>query len=72
MADIVDARGLLCPLPVMLLVKKMKEIQFGEFEILVDDLTAKENICRTAEGKSWKIKEIIQQDFYSKILVCRA
>ncbi|MBU1121787.1 MAG: sulfurtransferase TusA family protein [Candidatus Omnitrophica bacterium] len=70
MNETVDARGFSCPQPVMMLVKKMKEMKTGSFDILVDDETAGENVCRTAEGKGWLIRGINNIEDYSKISVC--
>ena len=67
--DVVDARGYLCPQPLMMMVKKMKAVGNGEFEILVDNQTARENICRTAESRSWNVKENTETGDYFKIVL---
>jgi TusA-related sulfurtransferase len=48
MTNTVDARGLSCPQPVILV---RKAIQGGAFpiEVLVDTVTSRENVRRTAE-----------------------
>lgn len=48
MAQLVDARGLSCPQPVIL---ARKAIQAGHFpiEVLVDTVTSRENVRRAAE-----------------------
>ena len=50
MATQVDARGLSCPQPVIL---ARKAIQTGAFpiEVLVDTVTARENVRRMAESQ---------------------
>ncbi|MFC1770323.1 sulfurtransferase TusA family protein [Candidatus Margulisiibacteriota bacterium] len=58
MSEVIDATGLSCPKPVMLMVKKLKSIENGEFSIIVDNDTAKENVCRTAEERNGKIISI--------------
>lgn len=54
----VDARGLSCPQPVIMTMNKMKEIDSGEIEILVDTDAAKENVSRAATSKGWKVSDI--------------
>ncbi len=58
MGSIVDARGLSCPQPVMLVLKEMERIQKGEIVILVDTDTSKENVCRLAASRGWEVKSI--------------
>ena len=59
--NIVDARGLSCPQPVMMTLDKIKEIESGEIEVLVDTDTSKENVCRAAHSKGWDIIEIREE-----------
>lgn len=49
----IDARGLSCPEPVILLMKAMKK---GEksYAILVDNAAAKENTTRYAESQGYR------------------
>ena len=56
MSQIIDARGLSCPQPVIMTHKKMKELGKGLLEALVDTETAKENITRLAQQSGWKIE----------------
>jgi len=56
MSQIIDARGLSCPQPVIVADRKMKELGRGVFEVLVDTETAKENITRLAQQSGWKIE----------------
>ncbi|MFH1777480.1 MAG: sulfurtransferase TusA family protein [Candidatus Omnitrophota bacterium] len=69
MRETVDARGFLCPQPLMMLVKKMKEIPNGSFDILINDETAKENVCRTITGRGGKIGGIVNAGEYYRISV---
>ena len=48
MSDMVDARGLSCPQPVMLTIEKIKKLKKGEIAILVDTDTSRENVSRSA------------------------
>ena len=49
-AKTVDARGLNCPEPVMLVRKAIQETGKGAIEVLVDSGTARENISRLAKN----------------------
>ena len=55
MSQIIDARGLSCPQPVIMTHKKMKELGKGLLEVLVDTETAKENITRLAQQSGWEL-----------------
>ena len=44
----IDARGLLCPQPVILAKKALGELVEGELVCIVDNITAKENVSRLA------------------------
>lgn len=44
----IDARGLICPQPVILTKKALEEIPEGEVVAIVDNITAKENVLRLA------------------------
>ena len=68
MSDVVDARGLSCPQPVVLTSKKIREIGKGTFEVLVDTETSKENISRLAQQLGWEIEVKRAVDDYSLIL----
>ncbi len=53
--NVIDARGLSCPEPVILLMKAMKK---GEktYTILVDNAAAKENTTRYAESQGYYVE----------------
>jgi TusA-related sulfurtransferase len=42
MSNIVDARGLSCPQPVIMTLDQIKKMEKGEIEVLVDTDTSKE------------------------------
>ena len=48
MSEYVDARGLSCPQPVILTRSAIKEGQFP-VEVLVDTVTSRQNVRRSAE-----------------------
>lgn len=64
----VDARGLLCPEPVLLTKKALERTGQGLVEILVDNNGAKENISRLAAALGWSISiETSGGDFLLKL-----
>lgn len=58
MSNIVDARGLSCPQPVLMTLDQIKKIDKGEIEVLVDTDTSKENVSRAAESQGWQVKAV--------------
>jgi len=68
MTEIIDARGLSCPQPVILANKKIKEMGKGVFEVLVDTDTSKENVSRLAQQLGWYVEVKRVDDDYSLIL----
>jgi tRNA 2-thiouridine synthesizing protein A len=68
MADIIDARGLSCPQPVLLTNKRIKEIGKGILEVFVDTDTSKENISRLAQQLGWHVEVKRVKDDHCLIL----
>jgi TusA-related sulfurtransferase len=64
MAEVVDARGLSCPEPVLLTLEAIKKVQKGELEILVDTETSKENVIRAAKSMGWEVVQVEEGEFY--------
>lgn len=53
----VDARGKMCPQPVVMAINALREMKDGEIaEVLVSDMTAVENLKRMAAGKNYPAK----------------
>lgn len=71
MAQIVDARGLSCPEPVLLTLETIKKLGRGEIEILVDTDTSKENVSRAAQSMGWQIIEIQQEETGYKVKISK-
>jgi tRNA 2-thiouridine synthesizing protein A len=70
MSNIVDARGLSCPQPVLLTMEKIKKVKKGAIAILVDTDTSKENVSRAATSRGWKIKGIkVERTGYRLMIV---
>lgn len=55
MSNVVDARGLSCPLPVIK-TKAAIEKYDEEIEVLVDNNTALENVTRLAKNKGFEVE----------------
>ena len=51
----VDARGRSCPEPVLMTKKALKENP-NDIEIIVDNVTAKENVTRFAINSGYKVE----------------
>jgi TusA-related sulfurtransferase len=58
MSEIVDARGLSCPQPVLLTLEKLKSLTQGELVVLVDTDTSRENVRRAAASLGWQAREV--------------
>jgi tRNA 2-thiouridine synthesizing protein A len=69
MSDIVDARGLSCPQPVLMTMEKIKKTKKGEIAILVDTDTSKENVSRAATSQGWKVKRIKPEGAGYRIMI---
>lgn len=53
--EIVDARGLSCPQPVMMVSKAIKKLNKGAIEVLADSGTARDNISRLGKSSGWGV-----------------
>lgn len=58
MSELVDARGLSCPQPVMDTMDALKRLGSGEVEVLVDTDTSKENVSRAAASLGWDVTSV--------------
>ena len=54
MSDIIDARGLSCPEPVIM-TRKALAANEAAYEILVDNVASKENVTRYAEHQGYQV-----------------
>jgi TusA-related sulfurtransferase len=57
MSEKIDARGLSCPQPVVLVKKAIDKLGKGEIEVLLDTVTAKENVSRLARNTGFQVSE---------------
>ncbi len=58
---IVDASGLSCPEPVVLVNNAIKD-NYTSLEIIVDNIASKENVTRLLQSNKYKITEIIDDN----------
>ncbi|MBM4286352.1 MAG: preprotein translocase subunit TatB [Deltaproteobacteria bacterium] len=58
MSDIIDARGLSCPQPVLITLEKLKTLNQGQVVVLVDTDTSRENVLRAAATLGWQAGDI--------------
>ncbi|MEW6387124.1 MAG: sulfurtransferase TusA family protein [Thermodesulfobacteriota bacterium] len=57
MSELVDARGLSCPQPVLITLEKLKLMDRGKVVVLVDTDTSRENVVRAAATLGWQLQE---------------
>jgi tRNA 2-thiouridine synthesizing protein A len=60
MQEVKDARGLLCPEPLLIVKNEMDRLGAGTIKVLVDSAAARDNISRLAKSQKWNIE--ITQD----------
>jgi TusA-related sulfurtransferase len=72
MSDIIeaiDARGLSCPQPVMLVDKVIKKLNKGVIEVLADSGTACDNVSRLGKNSGWAVTVEEQRDNNYRIVL---
>jgi TusA-related sulfurtransferase len=62
--ETVDARGLLCPEPVVMAQKAIKNAP-AELTVLVDAVAAKENVTRFANSRGYEVSASEQNGEYT-------
>lgn len=55
MKQVVDAKGLSCPQPVLMAMQAMRANGSGEIEVLVDNEASRENVSRAAQSQGWNV-----------------
>lgn len=67
MSKLIDARGLSCPEPVIMIRKAMASNE-NEYQIVVDNNVSKENVTRYATHQGYSVEvEEKDQEFYLNI-----
>lgn len=69
MSQIVDARGLSCPQPVLMTMAEIKKTGKGQIEVLVDTDTSKENVSRAATSQGWQVQKVAEEGGGYRILI---
>ncbi|MGE0084998.1 MAG: sulfurtransferase TusA family protein [Desulfococcaceae bacterium] len=62
MKEIVDARGLSCPQPVLMVMDMFKKMEKGEILVMTDTQASRENVSRAAESKGWTVSKVQEQN----------
>ena len=55
MKQVVDARGLSCPQPVLMAIQAMRTGDSREIEVVVDNEASRENVSRAAQSQGWNV-----------------
>ncbi len=71
MSNVVDARGLSCPQPVLITMDEIKKMSKGEMEILVDTNTSRENVSRAALSQGWTVKNVAEDGEGYRVTISR-
>jgi TusA-related sulfurtransferase len=53
-------------------ISKMRELESGEIEVLVDNATSKENVTRAGQKSGWELAEIKEEGEEYRLLFKRA
>jgi tRNA 2-thiouridine synthesizing protein A len=69
MNDVIDARGLSCPQPVLETLNVIKKLANGEVTVLVDTTTSKENVTRAASNAGWAVDSIAEKEGTFEIIL---
>ncbi len=64
----IDARGLSCPMPVLMVQREVKKNNPTTLEVLVDNMTAVGNITRFAASQHYAVKVDEIDDEYKMTL----
>lgn len=62
--NILDARGLSCPEPVIM-IRKAMESKENEYEMVVDNVASKENVSRYATHQGYNVEVIEENGEYT-------
>jgi len=71
MSNLVDARGLSCPQPVLMTMDEINAVKKGQIVILVDTDTSKENVTRAARTQGWQVADIQPEGIGYRITITR-
>ncbi|MFQ5980079.1 MAG: sulfurtransferase TusA family protein [Candidatus Heimdallarchaeota archaeon] len=70
---LIDARGSLCPGPLMALIKNIKRAPIGaEFEVWSSDKGTRRDLPKWVEKAKHELIEIVEEDDYNRFIVRKA
>lgn len=69
MDNVVDARGLSCPQPVLETLNVIKKLSSGKVTVLVDTETSKENVMRAAATAGWNVEDVSENEGAFQIIL---
>ena len=64
----VDARGLLCPMPVIMVQKAVKDGAPEMLEVMVDNQCSLENVTRFANNQGYKVTSSQEGEDFNLVL----
>ena len=71
MSDILDARGLICPLPVLKARKRLLQLAKGTvLTVLTDDMRAPDEFRLFCQEAGFTLIDIVQDNTVAKISLC--
>ncbi len=53
----IDARGLSCPEPVLMVTRELDRMSSGILRVQVSNIAAGENVTRLAKSKGWQVED---------------
>jgi len=62
MSEVVDARGLSCPEPVMITKNALQKTDESEVTVLVSSSVAKDNVSRTVSKIGWAVLSVEEEE----------
>jgi tRNA 2-thiouridine synthesizing protein A len=71
MSNIIDARGLSCPQPVLLTLETIQKGSDPEIVVLVDNETSLENVSRLATSQKCHIRAVEREGDSYRIVLAR-
>lgn len=57
MCNEIDARGLSCPEPVLMVTRELDRMSSGILRVQVSNIAAVENVTRLAKSKGWQVED---------------
>ncbi|MCK9228132.1 MAG: sulfurtransferase TusA family protein [Syntrophorhabdaceae bacterium] len=71
MSQIIDARGLSCPQPVLMTLHAIRKLKEEELIVLVDTDASRENVIRSVSSAGWDIIAVQNENDAYRITIAR-